>query len=405
MSETQMPPTYTDVVIVGGGPAGLAMALSLDAMGVASVVLERSPWETWENAPFDGREIALTHRSARLLQTMHVWNRLPENSVAELKEAQVENARGGEPLVFDTNGTGEEALGYLVSNHLIRRALFAECQSRSHITLKAGKTVEDVKTSPINATVTDADGEVLHARLIIAADGRFSQVREKQGIGAILHDFHRTMMVFRMTHEKPHHHIALQWFDQGQTFAFLPMNGNMSSIVFTLSTDEMEQMRQMEDEAFTQEVMCRVGYRLGNMELVSSRHAYPLKGVYAHRFWGRRLALIGDAAVGMHPITAHGFNLGLVGQDILAEEIGSALSKGRDIGSLSVVQRFSLRHRMASTALFAITNGIAVVYAREELPFRLVRKIGISVAEHMGPLKGMVTKMLMDETGPIPAEM
>lgn len=396
MTVTETLPAQSEVVIIGGGPAGLAMALSLDGLGVKTVIVERAPLNVLKEAPFDGREIAMTHRTAGLLKHMGVWDRIEPDAIADLREARVENARGGEPLTFRTEGQGEDALGYMLSNHLIRRALFAKAASRPNITICAGQGIDHVQTRFNGASVFGEDGSVIETRLIIAADGRFSKIREQQGIGAIVHDFRRSMMVFRMAHEEPHHHVALQWFDEGQTFAFLPMNGNNSSIVFTLSTQAMARIQQMDEASFTEEIMQRVGHRLGKMELTSTRHVYPLKAVYAHRFSARRLALIGDAAVGMHPITAHGFNLGMVGQDILASEIERALLRGEDIGSSAVLHRFALRHKMATAPLFTITNGIAVLYARDELPFRMVRKAGVRIADHMGPLKHRITSMLMD---------
>uniref|UniRef100_A0A6P4FUH6 2-octaprenylphenol hydroxylase-like n=1 Tax=Drosophila rhopaloa TaxID=1041015 RepID=A0A6P4FUH6_DRORH len=147
-------------------------------------------------------------------------------------------------------------------------------------------------------------------------------------------------MVCRMAHDLPHHNVALQWFAEGQTIALLPVNGHASSLVLTLPPADIQRLMHTEQDAFNAEIMERVGNRLGAMRLVSTRHAYPLKCVYAHRFAARRLALLGDAAVGMHPITAHGFNLGLRGAEVLAAEVETAFSHGQDIGSAAVLRRF-----------------------------------------------------------------
>lgn len=385
----------SDVTIIGGGPVGLATALSLEAQGLSVTVLERAPAAVLAEAPFDGREIALTHHSMGVLRALGAWPHIPEVAVSPLREARVETGRHNHPLTFDTRGRGVEALGYLVSNHLIRRALYAQAAQRPGITIKAGTATRYVRNGRGEMTVVHDGGEET-SRLVVAADGRFSQIRRMQRIGAVMHDFRRSMLVCRMAHDSPHHHVATQWFDEGQTVALLPVNGGASSIVLTLPPDRIEELRHMERDAFNEQIMQRVGNRLGRMRLVSTRHVYPLRGVYAHRFVMPGFALVGDAAVGMHPITAHGFNLGLKGQETLAQEIGAAMAKGEEIGSLSVLRRFERRHRLATAPLFAATNGIATLYTRDELPFRQLRRVGLQVADALSPFKKAVTDMLMD---------
>ncbi|POF61884.1 hypothetical protein CFR73_03545 [Novacetimonas maltaceti] len=385
----------SDVTIIGGGPVGLATALSLEAQGLSVTVLERAPAAVLAEAPFDGREIALTHHSMGVLRALGAWPHIPEVAVSPLREARVETGRHNHPLTFDTRGRGVEALGYLVSNHLIRRALYTQAAQRPGITIKAGTATRYVRNGRGEMTVVHDGGEET-SRLVVAADGRFSQIRRMQRIGAVMHDFRRSMLVCRMAHDSPHHHVATQWFDEGQTVALLPVNGGASSIVLTLPPDRIEELRHMERDAFNEQIMQRVGNRLGRMRLVSTRHVYPLRGVYAHRFVMPGFALVGDAAVGMHPITAHGFNLGLKGQETLAQEIGAAMAKGEEIGSLSVLRRFERRHRLATAPLFAATNGIATLYTRDELPFRQLRRVGLQVADALSPFKKAVTDMLMD---------
>ncbi|RBM08487.1 FAD-dependent hydroxylase [Novacetimonas cocois] len=385
----------SDVTIIGGGPVGLATALSLEALGLSVTVMERAPASTLAEAPFDGREIALTHHSVGVLRKIGAWAHIPDVAISPLREARVETGRHNHPLTFDTRGRGVDALGYLVSNHLIRRALYAQASERPGITIRAGTATRYVRNGREEMTVVHDGGEE-NSRLVVAADGRFSQVRRLQRIGAVVHDFRRSMLVCRMAHESPHHHVATQWFDEGQTIALLPVNGGASSVVLTLPSDRIEALRHMERDAFNAQIMQRVGNRLGRMRLVSTRHVYPLRGVYAHRFATPGFALVGDAAVGMHPITAHGFNLGLKGQETLAQEVAVAMEKGTPIGSLSVLRRFERRHRLATAPLFAATNGIATLYTRDEMPFRELRRAGLRVADMLSPFKNAVTDMLMD---------
>ncbi|MBO1360030.1 5-demethoxyubiquinol-8 5-hydroxylase UbiM [Acetobacter sacchari] len=397
-------PTDYDVAIIGGGPVGLAAALALDDAGLTCAVLERAPRSAWEEPGFDGREIALTYHARDLLERVGAWRHIPHVAISPLREARVETGRGNHPLIFDApadqteNSDPNTPLGWLVSNNQIRRALFAEAASRSGVTLLSGVDVDSIRQDAASAVThySGGQGGALRALLTIGADGRFSPTRRRAGIGAVIHDFKRVMMVCRMAHEEPHHHVALQWFDEGQTVALLPVNGGASSLVLTLPPQDIHRLMSAEQTAFNDEIMRRVGRRHGAMRLISSRHAYPLKAVYAHRFSARRLALLGDAAVGMHPITAHGFNLGLRGVDTLATEVATAFSAGRDIGEHAVLRRFEAKHRAATMPLFAATNSIATLYTRDAALFRALRGLGLRIADAVPPFKSAVTATLMD---------
>ncbi|MCE2564825.1 5-demethoxyubiquinol-8 5-hydroxylase UbiM [Komagataeibacter sp. FNDCF1] len=387
--------TYHDVTIMGGGPTGLAAALSLEARGLSVAVLERAGQSAWAEPAFDGREIALTHHSVSVLRALGAWEHIPQVAISPLREARVETGRRNHPLTFDTHGRGVDALGYLVSNHCIRRSLYLAASSRPNIHLHAGTTTRYIRRIGEDMAVVHAGGEIT-SRLAVGADGRFSPLRRMQRIGAVMQDFKRSMLVCRMAHDVPHHHVATQWFDDGQTVALLPVNGGASSVVLTLPPEQIARLSVLDRDAFNAEIMERVGNRLGNMRLVSTRHSYPLRAVYAHRFAAPGFALVGDAAVGMHPITAHGFNLGLKGQEALAQEVEAGLARGEAPGSLSTLRRFERRHRLATAPLFAATNGIATVYTRDEPAFRILRRTGLRVADALAPFKSLVTDMLMD---------
>ncbi|EFH10994.1 5-demethoxyubiquinol-8 5-hydroxylase UbiM [Pseudoroseomonas cervicalis] len=385
-----------DIAIIGGGPAGLALATSLAGTGLAVAVVEQQPGAALEQAGFDGREIALTHHSQALLREMGAWDLIPQESISPLREARVLNGGSAYALRFDTSGRAESELGKLVSNHAIRRALYRTATAAPEVTLLAGTGVAGLRTDVEGAEVTLRDGRALRARLLVAADSRFSTARQALGIGAETRDFGKRMMVCRLRHAAPHQGIATEWFDYGQTIAMLPLNGRESSAVITLPPAEMARLEAMPEAEFGAEIARRYRQRLGAMELVSTRHVYPLVAVYAERFAATRAVLLGDAAVGMHPVTAHGFNFGLSGQAILAREIRAAHAAGRDIGAPDLLRRYAVAHRRATRPLYLATNATALLYTEESAPARLLRNVALRLGNHLRPVQQRIVSHLME---------
>jgi ubiquinone biosynthesis UbiH/UbiF/VisC/COQ6 family hydroxylase len=389
-----------DIVVAGGGPAGLSFAASLAGSGLKVAVVERTAATELANPPFDGREIALTHRSVGLLKGLGAWERIPPGEVSEMREARVLNGPSTYFMSFDPGRRGDMPLGHLVANHLIRRAVHDTALAAPEVTLMAGVAVTAVRTSPAGAEMELADGRTLRARLAVAADTRFSELRRRQGIPARMLDFGRVMMVCRVEHELPHDHVATEWFDYGQTIATLPINGNACSFVLTLPAREMEAVMAMTDAEFGAEATRRYRGRLGEMKLVSTRHAYPLVAVYAQRFAATRFALVGDAAVGMHPVTAHGFNFGLRGADALARRVRRAAGRGADIGAAEVLLGYEREHRLATWPTYAATNATARLYADDRLPARVLRDAVLRLGSAVSPVRELITAHLMESGRP-----
>lgn len=388
--------TRFDIIIAGAGPAGLSFARSLAGTGLKIALVEKLPAEVLADPPPDGRDIALTHFSARLLKDMDVWRRFPADSISMIREAKVLNGSSSYFLKFDHRETDKETLGYLVSNHLIRKALYEALADFSNVTLITGVEVVSVSTDAASASFRLSDGQMLQASLAVAADSRFSTVRCHMGIAASMHDFGRVALVCQMEHELPHGGIAYECFQYKQTLAVLPLCGNMSSIVITLPATASEAILKMGRTAFNREVQTLFDNRLGKMKLVGKKYSYPLVAVYAERFAATRFALIGDAAVGMHPVTAHGFNLGLRGQNTLSREIQSALDRHIDIGTPTVLERYQTRHRRASLPLYLATNAIVKLYTDEILPAKILRSAVLRLGNIVRPAKLAIMRQLTE---------
>ena len=384
-----------DIVVIGAGPAGLSLARSLSGHGMSIAVVERQPKSAIANPAFDGREIALSHRSVAILEGLDAWRRIPAEDVSPLRNARVLNGGSRRALYFDPGRGGETPLAHLVANHLIRRAVYEAAVEQPDITLFYGTAVTSVAVHDQDADVLLADGRTLTARLVVAADTRFSEIRRRMGIPAAMHDFGKVMIVSRVAHDRAHNHTATEWFEHGHTIAMLPLNGPHSSAVLTDTAAAAERLMAMDEESFGAEVTRRFRGRYGPMRLESKRTAFPLVAVYAEHFVKPRFALVGDAAVGMHPVTAHGFNFGLTGQDTLSRLVREAHARGGDIGALSTLRPYETKHRMATRPLFLATNAVARLYTDERFPARVAREAAIRLGQGLPMIRGLIVSGLM----------
>ena len=341
-----------DIIIVGGGPAGLSLAKSLSGRQLQIVLIEQQALAQLEAPGFDGREIALTQHSAALMKELGLWDLIAPQAIAPLRDAKVMDGPALFSMVIGHELGSRPELGWLVSNHLIRQAAFQAVQqaiqAHQDITLITGEKVTEVRADADDAGVTLGDGRTLRARLVIAADSRFSTTRRAMGISAQMHDFGKNMLVCCMTHDKPHDFAVAQ----------------------------------------------RVSQRLGGMRLVSTRHSYPLVSVFPDRLVATRFACAGDAAVGMHPVTAHGFNFGLLSVEGLTREISLAQSAGTDIGAPAVLRRYERSQKRATLPLYWMTRLVIEIYTRDSTPAKLVRAALLRLSDRMVPLKKSIALSL-----------
>ncbi|MCF6305086.1 MAG: 5-demethoxyubiquinol-8 5-hydroxylase UbiM [Rhodobacteraceae bacterium] len=385
-----------DIVVIGAGPAGLSFARCLADTDLKIALVERLPLEVLQNPAEDGRDIALTHSSERVLKNLGIWDHFPIEEIGNIRDAKVLNGNSAYALHFDSMATGSQYLGHLVPNHIIRRAAYETVKDNKNITIMTGAEVTDTSTDISGGLVTLSDGSVLKAKLVIAADSRFSDTRKKMGIGAQMHDFGRTVIVCEMNHSKPHNDTAFECFHYDQTLAILPMFGDKSSVVVTLPTDKSQALLDLSPQEFASDIQRRFAGQLGDMQLATKRHAYPLMGVYAEKFISTRFALLGDAAVGMHPVTAHGFNLGLSGAHVLAQEIEIALANGTDIGSASVLGKYQAKHRKVARPLYMGTNALVKLFTDTSPPGRLLRGAALRLGNLLPPVKKKIVQQLTE---------
>ncbi|MGN5375495.1 MAG: FAD-dependent hydroxylase [Sphingomonas hengshuiensis] len=385
----------SDVMIVGAGPAGLAFARGLAGAGLSVAVIERQPRAALADPPDDGREIALTHRSVATLRALDAWRRIDPAVVAPLRVARVLDGASRFALAFEPGPGAQDRLGQLVANHHLRRALFAAADGQAGLTLHTGAGVAAVERDADGIAVTLADGRRVRARLLVAADARFSATRAALGIAARETRLDRTMLLVRATHDRDHGQVATEWFDYHQTVALLPLAGRCTSVVLTVRPGDAGRIAALDPAALSAELTRRTGGKLGMMRPVGAVHAYPLATVWSTHFAAPHAALIGDAAVGMHPVTAHGFNLGLRSAAALAGLVRHAAARGGDIASPRLLRRYEAGHRLAAGPLFAATAGIVRLYTDAGPVARIARPTLLRVAAGLSPLRAGVAHLLM----------
>ncbi len=380
-----------DIIIIGAGPVGLCFARALAGSGLRIALLEQQDTHALAEPADDGREIALTHRSHRLLHDYGLWSYLPDAHIAPLRDAIVLDGDDQDGLLFSHRESGQTQLGWLVSNHAIRRAAWQALRDNPDVELLTSVKITRTKTDASGAQVQLDDGRVLQAQLLVAADSRFSETRRALGVQARMQDFGRAMLLVRMRHEIPHQAVSWEWFRYGQTLALLPLRDeNVASIVLTLPKSQIDDLLALDESAFNADITSRFDGRLGAMQRLNKPHVHPLVAVYPEQFHGTRFALIGDAAVGMHPVTAHGFNFGLLSVDALSRHLLDALSHGEPIAGERVLRAYAIEHHAATRPLYLATGIVARLYGDDRPPARLLRKLALGAGRAVKPFRQMV---------------
>lgn len=390
---------HSDMVIIGAGPTGLALARYFKDTELNITLIDKASLDSIQNPAYDGREIALTHRSKEILQNLGVWQRFDTNDIYPLKDAKVYNGNHDYALHFSVPTdlklfSSADRLGNLISNHNIKKALYDEVKDLPNVKLLTSTGIKNITTYDHNASITLDDGTTLTTKLLIGADSRLSFVRRTLGIGAKMNDFGRTVIVFRVSHPLSNQATAQECFFYGRTLALLPLHDNLTNCVITLDNTQATKLLAMSPDELAKEAQRMMNDKLGTCTIAGTIHHYPLMGVHANTFIAKRSALVGDAAVGMHPVTAHGYNLGLISVDILGKLILDAHRHDLDIGSQSLLGKYNLRHQSHTRPLYHGTNTMVSLFTNDARPARLVRDLTLRISNNLPPVKRWITGQL-----------
>ena len=398
-----------EVLIVGGGLNGAALALALASGGVASIVLDAAPHEVHADPGFDGRAYALALASRRMLAALGLWAGI-EAQAQPILDIKVSDGRPGEGasplhLHFDHREIDEGPMGHMIEDRYLRRALIAAMEASARIQHRAGVRVVDQEVAPGGATVVLEDGTRLGAALIVGCDGRGSAVARRAGIARLGHDYRQTALVCAVEHELPHRGTAHQLFLPAGPLAILPLPGNRSSIVWTEGRARAEVIARMEPAAYLAELRPRFGDFLGAIRLAGGRHSYPLDLTLATSFTAPRVALAGDAAHGIHPLAGQGLNLGLRDVAALAEVLVGARRRGQDPGAADVLEGYARWRRADTAALAGATDGINRLFSNDNPLLRLGRDLGLGLVNRLPPLRRALIREAAGLTGDLPRLM
>ena len=397
----------TDILIAGGGLNGPALALALAQGGFRVAVVDARQAPERAEAGFDGRAYALAIASVRLLTAIGVWGAVRDKAqpILEIKASDGRAGEGAAPffLHFDHAEIEEGPMGHMLEDRFLYAAFLDAMSTAKGVTLLSAETVVAQEVSGSAVAVTLASGRVLTAGLLVGCDGRGSGVATRAGIRRVGWGYGQTALVTAIRHERDHQGVAQQFFMPSGPLAILPLKGgHHSSIVWSENAEAAEAIQALPDEQYLEALRPRFGDFLGEISLAGARFTYPLSLSLAERFIGPRVALVGDAAHGVHPIAGQGLNLGLRDVAALAEVLILARRRGEEAGSPAALEEYQRWRRFDATALALGMDAVNRVFSSDSPLLRLGRDLGMGVVSAMPGLRRGFIRQAAGLTGELP---
>lgn len=391
----------TRVLIAGGGHAGLLLALALDRLGLQPIVLDAQPIEATLGAPFAGRAIALMYGSKRVFEALGLWTRLAE--IAEpVRAVRLEDCGAGAGIAYEAADIVNHPFGYGVETGGLRRILLEHVLERPGIEMLVPARLLELERATHGMTADLDDGRRITAALIVGADGRDSIVRACAGLNGSARACGQTALTFAIRHELPHEGWVREFLRPAGPLALLPIGENLSSVTWIERTGLARHLLAGPRDALTAMLDEHINGVLGAFEVTGEPTGYPLSVHQAKRFVAPRIALVGDAAHGIHPIHAQGFNLAVRDVATLAEVLVEAAHAGRDLGDAEVLVRYDRLRRRDAHMVAAMTDGLNSLFSNDLLAAKLVRRMGLNALDRLPALKHLAMRRGMGLSGDLP---
>lgn len=394
-----------DVVVVGAGLAGLAQAALLARAGFSVLLLEATPLPALGDRNYDLRTTALSFASRQILENIGVWPLLADEA-CPIHDIRIADGDATGYLHFSADEVNAEAFGWIVENHRLRAVLTAYLRGFKNIELRAPCKVTDLEYGAADIAATLSDGTSVHARLIIAADGRNSFVREWAGIKTIDHDYKTSAVVCHLWHEKDHHCHAIEHFMPNGPFAVLPMRAAgrkfHSALVWSETPERAKALIEMDETDFNALLYHHMPH-YGRIGAAGPRRAYPLSLKHAARYYAPRIALVSETVHAIHPIAGQGLNVGMRDVNVLAGLLSEARSLGLDIGAKTLLARYGAMRMPDSAAMTLATHGLDALFSNHYASVAALRRFGLGIVGKIQPLKKFFMRYAMGLTHRIAA--
>lgn len=400
-----MTQTDYDLLIIGGGLVGASLACALEGLDLRIGLVEAAPLTVSTHPGYDDRTLALAQGTRRIFQTLGLWEALA-STTTPIQRIHI-SERGSPGFAhLDCREEGVEALGYVAEARQVGAALLAKLPNLHNVELLCPARLETVAIRPEAAGVTIRCGDnhtlERRTRLLIAADGAQSPVREQLSIAALRWDYGQQAVIANVTPTLPHQNVAYERFTEEGPVALLPMSENRCAVVCTVNEPEVVRVMALNDVGFTALLQQRFGDRLGLFQRVGRRQAYPLFLLNAREHARQRVVFIGNAAHTLHPIAGQGFNLGIRDVATLAEIVAEAWRGGEDIGDLKVLHRYTAKRRRDQRQTMAFTDALNRLFICPLWSVRAARNLGLMAFDVLPPVKHEFARQTMGLSGRLP---
>jgi 2-polyprenylphenol 6-hydroxylase len=409
--------TSFDIVIVGGGMVGLAMAASLVKSGCSIVIIEKYEFDDLLQGPYlslnkikaedyTARVSAISPGNQKFLAEINCWQNIPENKIADYEKMHVWDGDGSGLIQFDAAENAQKILGSIVENQVIRAAIYKTISSYSNVTILTKAKIDSLEQyeDRVELKVSDLDSESkqkivskkISAKLLIGADGAFSTVRQKLAITVKQKSYEQIAFVANVKTELPHRNTAWQRFTKHGPIAFLPLpEKNLCSIVWSLDADKAIAIQSLSTEQFAEQVEINFERKLGDVTAVSDFQGFPLVKRHAHTYLSDRCALIGDAAHTIHPLAGQGVNLGFQDVACLSKLLIHLLCAKRDIGLKANLRPFERERKFENTMMQESMTGFKWLFGQQDMASVLLRNKAMNTLNNNVTIKQLITRRAM----------